>query len=162
MANTYTQIHIQTVFSVQDRICIIRKTWKNELFQYITGIIQNHGHKVLAINGMPDHVHVFFGMRPTQSLSDLMQDVKGDSSKWINKKGFVNGKFSWQEGFGGFSYSKSHVDNVIDYIKNQEIHHHKKLLLRNIWSFLKNLRFLMMKDIFSNQLNMVVRYELCH
>ena len=80
MANTYTQIHIQAVFSVQNRSCLLNKAWKNEVFQYITGIIQNHGHKVLAINGMPDHVHVFFGMRPTQSLSDLMQDIKGDSS----------------------------------------------------------------------------------
>ena len=137
MANTYTQIHIQAVFSVTDRHCIIRKTWKNELYQYITGIIQNHGHKGLAINGMPDHLHVFFGMRPTQSLSDLMQDVKGDSSKWINKKGFVQGRFSWQEGFGGFSYSKSHVDNVIDYIKNQEIHHHKKSFIEEYLEFLE-------------------------
>jgi putative transposase len=129
MANTYTQIHIQTVFTVQDRNCIIRKPWKNELFQYITGIIQNHGHKVLAINGMPDHVHIFFGMRPTQSLSDLMQDV--------NNKGFVKGHFSWQEGFGGFSYSKSHVDNVIDYIKAQEIHHHKKTFIEVYLEFLE-------------------------
>ena len=120
MANTYTQIHIQAVFSVQDRNCIISKLWKIELYKYITGIIQNHKHKVLAINGMPDHIHVFFGMSPTQSLSVLMQDIKGDSSKWINKKGFVKGRFSWQEGYGAFSYGKSNVDNVIDYIKNQE------------------------------------------
>ena len=94
MANTYTQIHIHSVFSVQDRDCIIRRSWKNELFQYITGIIQNHGHKVLSINGMPDHIHVLFGMRPTQSLADLMQDIKGDSTKWINHKAFVKGRFS--------------------------------------------------------------------
>jgi REP-associated tyrosine transposase len=137
MANTYTKIHIQTVFTVQNGRCIIRKTWENELFQYITGIIQNHGHKVLAINGMPDHLHVFFGMRPTQSLSDLMQDVKGDSSKWINKKRFVAGRFSWQEGFGGFSYSKSHIDNVIDYIKDQKIHHRQKSFLEEYLEFLE-------------------------
>jgi len=95
MANTYTQIHIQAVFSVQNRDCIIKKEWETELYKYITGIIQNHSHKILAINGMPDHVHVFFGIRPTQSLSDLMQDIKGDSSKWINQKGFINGRFSW-------------------------------------------------------------------
>jgi REP element-mobilizing transposase RayT len=83
MANTYTQIHIQTVFTVQDGSCTIRKAWESELYKYITGIIQNQGHKVLAINGMPDHLHVFFGMRPTQSLSDLMQDIKGDSSKCL-------------------------------------------------------------------------------
>ena len=91
MANTNTQIHIQAVFSVQSRDCIIQKAWKTELYKYMTGIIQNHDHKLLAINGMPDHVHVFFGMRPTQSLSDLMQDIKGDWSKWINQKGFING-----------------------------------------------------------------------
>jgi len=126
MANTYTQIHIQAVFAVQNRDCIIGKAWREELYRYITGIIQNHQHKVLAINGMPDHVHVFFGFRPTQSLADLMQDIKGDSSKWINTKGLVKGKFSWQEGYGAFSYSKSHVEQVIHYIRNQEEHHRKK------------------------------------
>ncbi len=137
MANTYTQIHIQAVFSVQDRSCILRKAWKNELYKYITGIIQNHGHKVLAINGMPDHIHVFFGMRPNQSLSDLIQVVKGDSSKWINQKGFIKGRFSWQEGFGGFSYSKSHVDHVIDYIKDQENHHRRKSFIEEYLEFLE-------------------------
>lgn len=136
MANTYTQIHIQSVFSIQDRYCIIQKTWKDELYQYITGIIQNHGHKVLAINGMPDHIHILFGMRPTQSLSDLMQDIKGDSSKWINKKEFIKGRFSWQEGFGAFSYGKSQVNNVIDYIKNQEIHHRRKSFTEEYLEFL--------------------------
>jgi putative transposase len=137
MANTYTQIHIQVVFSVRDRDCIIKRFWKNELYQYITGIIQNHDHKVLAINGMPDHIHILFGMRPTQSLSDLMQDVKGDSSKWINKRGFVPGRFSWQEGFGGFSYGKSQIDNIIDYIKQQEIHHRRKSFIKEYIEFLE-------------------------
>jgi REP element-mobilizing transposase RayT len=137
MANTYTQIHIQTVFTVSNRDCIIKKTWKNELYQYITGIIQNHGHKVLAINGIPDHIHILFGMMPTQSLSDLMQDVKGDSSKWINQKGFIQSRFSWQEGFGGFSYGKSQIDYVIDYIKNQEIHHRKKTFIEEYLEFLE-------------------------
>ncbi len=126
MANTYTQIHIQAVFAVRNRDCIIHKDWKDELYKYMTGIIQNHHHKVLAINGMPDHVHIFFGMRPTQSLSELMQDVKGDSSKWINSRGFVKGKFSWQEGYGAFSYGMSQLNNVIQYIENQEAHHKKK------------------------------------
>ncbi len=85
---------------------------------------------------MPDHVHLFFGMRPTQSLADLMQDVKGDSSKWINQKRFVLGHFSWQEGYGAFSYSKSHVDHVIDYIKDQEIHHRKKSFIEEYLEFL--------------------------
>ena len=126
MANTYTQIHIQAVFTVRNRQCLIDKEWKDELYKYITGIIQNHSHKVLQINGMPDHIHILFGMRTTQSISDLMKYVKQDSSKWINKKGFVNEKFSWQAGFGAFSYSKSQVPKVINYIKNQENHHKKK------------------------------------
>ena len=103
----------------------------------MSGIISNHGHKVLAINGMPDHVHVFFGMRPTQSLSDVMQDLKGDSSKWINQKGFVIGRFSWQEGYGAFSYSKSHVNAVIEYVKNQEEHHRNKTFIEEYHEFLK-------------------------
>jgi len=137
MANTYTQVHIQAVFSVQNRDCVIRKTWKIELYKYISGIILNHGHKLLAINGMPDHVHVFFGMRPTQTLSDLIQDIKGDSSKWINESRFMPGHFSWQEGFGAFSYSKSHVDNVIDYIKNQDNHHKTRTFIDEYKEFLK-------------------------
>lgn len=137
MANTYTQIHIHAVFAVQDRFCVINKSWKDELFRYITGIIQNNRHKELAINGGPDHVHILFGMRPTQSLSGLMQDVKGDSSKWINLKRFVNGHFSWQEGFGAFSYSRSQVDDVIDYIKKQEEHHRRISFIEEYQNFLK-------------------------
>lgn len=94
MSNTYTQIHIHAVFTVQNRNSIILKSWEERLYQYITGIIQNHKHKLLCINGMPDHIHVLFGMRPTQSISELMQDIKGDSSKWINENKLVIGKFS--------------------------------------------------------------------
>ena len=125
MANTYTQIHIQVVFAVQNRESLIKDLWKDDLYKYITGIIQNNNHKVLQINGVADHIHILFGMRPTQSLSDLMKQVKQDSSKWINKQGLVNGKFSWQSGFGAFSYSKSEVPKIIRYIKNQEEHHRK-------------------------------------
>jgi putative transposase len=125
MANTYTQLHIQAVIAVQHRACVIQAEWEDELYKYITGIIKNHGHKLLAINGMPDQVHIFFGLRPSQSISDLMQDIKADSSKWINQKGFVKSKFSWQAGYGAFSYSKSHVNNVIEYINNQKMHHRK-------------------------------------
>lgn len=137
MANTYTQIHIQAVFAVQNRDCIIGKQWKDELYKYITGIIQNHNHKLLAINGMPDHLHIFFGMRPTQSIADLMQQVKGDSSKWINEKKFIRSKFSWQEGYGAFSYSKSQVHQVIQYIQEQENHHKKKTFIEEYKEFLK-------------------------
>jgi putative transposase len=128
MANTYTQIHLQLVFCVQNRECLIHVKWKEELYRYMTGIIQNSGHKVLQINGMPDHVHILIGMRPTEALSGLMKKLKGDSSEWINDKGFVSGKFRWQEGFGAFSYSKSDLPNVIRYIQNQEQHHAKKTL----------------------------------
>ncbi len=137
MPNTYTQIHIQTVFTVQNRASVIGDRWKEELYRYITGIVQNNGHKVLAINGMPDHVHLFFGMRPKQSLSELMQAVKGDSSKWINSKGFVRGRFAWQEGYGGFSYSKSQVPKVIQYIRNQEEHHRKRTFIEEYHDLLE-------------------------
>ena len=137
MANTYTQIHIQAVFSVRNRDSLIPKSWKDELYKYITGIIQNNKHKLLAVNGMPDHIQVLFGLRPTQSLSDLMQDVKGSSSKWINGKKFVNGKFSWQEGYGAFSYSKMELTNIIRYINHQQEHHTRKTFLAEYLDLLK-------------------------
>ena len=126
MANTYTQIHLQFVFAVKHRDGLIISSFKEELYQYISGIIKHHNHKLIAINGMTDHIHIFIGMRPTQSNSDLMQDIKGSSSRWINEKRFLKVKFEWQEGYGAFSYSKSHVSNVIKYIKNQEEHHKKE------------------------------------
>ena len=137
MANTYTQIHIQAIFAVQNRQCLIQKEWKDELYKYITGIIQNYDHKLLQINGMSDHIHIFFGMRPKQSLSDLMKIVKGESSEWINNKKFLPDHFSWQAGFGGFSYAKSQVPEVIRYIQNQEDHHKKKTFIEEYFDFLK-------------------------
>jgi REP element-mobilizing transposase RayT len=136
MANTYTQVHIQTVFSVQNRDCIILSNWKHELYKYIAGIIQNNRHKLIAINGMPDHIHILFGLRPTQSLSDLMQDIKGSSSKWINEKGFVRHKFGWQEGYGAFSYAKKDLPNIINYIHLQYVHHTRKSFLEEYLEFL--------------------------
>jgi putative transposase len=126
MANTYTQIHIQAVFSVQNRDCIINDIWREELYKYITGIVQSNKHKLLAINGMPDHVHILFGLRPFQALSDLMQDIKGGSSRWINERKFIKSKFSWQEGYGAFSYGKYELPNVFRYIDCQPQHHQKK------------------------------------
>ena len=123
MANTYTKIYIQTVFAVQNRISLINSEWKEELFKYITGIIQNNKHKLIVINDTADHLHIFLVLKPHQSLSDLMQDVKGDSSKWIHEKGFIKGLFEWQAGFGAFSYSFSQIDTLVKYIKNQEQHH---------------------------------------
>ena len=129
MANTYTQLHIQLVFAVKYRAAVIQKEWKGRLHQYITGIIQHNNHKMLQINGMPDHIHIFIGMRPDQSISALVQNVKSESSKWIKENKFCASVFAWQEGFGAFSYSKSHVGNVIRYIQNQEIHHKKETFL---------------------------------
>jgi REP element-mobilizing transposase RayT len=127
---------VQFVFAVKYRNGLIIPSLKEELYQYISGIIKHHNHKLLAINGMPDHVHIFIGMRPTQSISDLMQDIKGSSSKWINEKKFLKVKFEWQEGYGAFSYSKSQVDNVINYIKNQEQHHKKESFRDEYLNFL--------------------------
>ena len=126
MANTYTQIHLHITFAVQNRQSLIHKKWKEELYKFMTGIIQNNGHKLLQINGMPDHIHILIGFRPTQALSDLMRILKGESSEWINNMNFINGHFSWQSGYGAFSYSKSQVPTIINYIKNQEEHHKKK------------------------------------
>ena len=140
MANTYTQIYIQTVFTVQNQISLIKPQWQDELYKYMTGIVQNNGHKLIAINGMPDHMHLFIGMKPNQSLSDLMQDVKGSSSKWIHEKGYVNGKFEWQPGFGGFSYSISQIDAVVKYINNQKVHHQKKTFIQEYLEFLEKFK----------------------
>ncbi|MDN3678230.1 IS200/IS605 family transposase [Flavobacterium paronense] len=137
MANTYTQIHIQFVLVVKYRKGLLHSSFKDELYQYITGIIKYHNHKVLAINGVADHIHILIGMRPTQSISDLLQDVKRSSSKWINEKKFLKVKFEWQEGYGAFSYSKSDLNNVIKYIRNQEQHHAVKTFREEYLEFLK-------------------------
>lgn len=138
MANTFTQIHIHVVFAVQNRISLIDKSWKERLYKYMIATIQNHGHKILAIGGMPDHIHILFGFRPTQALSDLVQEVKRDSSSWINKKKFVRGRFQWQEGYGAFSYSKSHISQVISYIEAQENHHKKKSFIEEYNNILRD------------------------
>jgi REP element-mobilizing transposase RayT len=123
MGNTYTQIHLQLIFAVKYRLALIDNIWKDELFKYISGIVQNQKHKLMIINGVNSHIHILIGFRPHQSLADLMQDIKGASSKWINEHKLTNVKFSWQEGYGAFSYSHSHLPRVINYIKNQEKHH---------------------------------------
>ena len=129
MANTYTQIHIHCVFAPKFRQALIEPTWKNRLHQYIAGIVQNHHHKMLCINSMPDHLNMFFGMRPDQSLSELMRIVKGESSEWINKEKLTTSIFRWQEGYGAFSYPKSQITAVCNYIEEQEEHHKKKTFL---------------------------------
>jgi len=126
MANTYTQIYIQVVFAVEGRQNLIVQQHNDELQKYITGIVTGQRHKLIAINNMPDHLHLLVGLRPDQSLSDLVRDVKAGSSKFINEKRWMIGRFAWQEGFGAFSYSRSQLDTVIGYIQNQQKHHAKK------------------------------------
>jgi len=126
LANTYTQIYIHVVFAVQERACLIRSEWREELFKYIAGILKNQGINLIAIGGVEDHIHILFGLIPKIALSDLVRDIKANSSKFINEKGFVRGKFYWQEGFGAFSYSRSQIDAVAKYVLNQEKHHADK------------------------------------
>lgn len=126
MANSFSQIYIQIVFAVEHRDSLISSDWEAELYKYITGIVQNKGQKMLAINGMPDHIHIFIGMKPSCCLPDLVRDVKKYSNDFIKEKNFVNSKFNWQEGFGAFSYSHSAIDSVINYVMNQKEHHKKQ------------------------------------
>ncbi len=123
MANTFSQIHIQAVFAVDGRLRLIARNHKEELQKYITGIIQGEGQKLLAVNCMPDHTHIFFGLRPQKAIADLLRVVKAESSRFITEKRWTRGKFAWQEGYGAFSYCRSEVDTIVRYVMNQEEHH---------------------------------------
>ncbi|RZK59520.1 MAG: IS200/IS605 family transposase [Pedobacter sp.] len=125
MANTYSQIYIQIVFAVQNRGALIDYSWEDELYKYITGIVQNKEQKLIAINGMPDHIHILIGMKPTCNLSDLVREIKKSSNTFINEQKISKFSFKWQEGFGAFSYSHSQLGNVISYIQNQKQDHKK-------------------------------------
>ncbi len=138
MANTYTQLYIHFVFAVKYRAALLNNQWDERLRLYITATTQNNGHKILAINNMPDHLHMFIGLNPTQSLSELMRLVKGDSSEWINKEKLTPAKFQWQEGYGAFSHSKSQIDKVVKYILNQQEHHKKESFLDEYRQLLTN------------------------
>lgn len=137
MADTYSQIYIQIIFSVQNRKALIHESFETELYKYITGIIQNKGQKLIAINGMPDHIHIFIGMKPNCCLSDLVREIKKSSNSFINEKQFTKIPFYWQEGFGAFSYSFSHIDTVVNYIKNQKSHHQTKSFKEEYLEFLE-------------------------
>ncbi len=137
MAGTFSQIYIQVVFAVKGRENLIGKSWKDELHKYIAGIIKGKSQKSIIVNGMPDHIHALIGLRPSVAISDLARDIKNNSSNFINKMKFVKGKFSWQEGYGAFSYSHSQIDNVYRYIMNQEEHHRKKTFREEYLDFLK-------------------------
>ncbi len=123
MAGTYFQLHIQLVFAVAGRTKLIPAQHQETLNKYIAGIITNKGQKVLAVNGMPDHLHILIGLRPDMALADLVRDIKANSSRFISEQGWVMGKFAWQRGYGAFSYSASHLDRVVHYIHAQQAHH---------------------------------------
>lgn len=127
MANTYTQLHIQFVFAVKYRAALIQKEWKEKLHQYLTGIFQAGDHKMLQLNSMPDHIHILIGMHPAQSISSLVQNVKTESSKWIKDRKFCAAPFAWQEGYGAFSYSKTHVPDVSVTFRTRKFIIRKKL-----------------------------------
>ncbi len=126
MANTYTQLYIQFVFSVKGKENLIKERFRDEMEKVMCGIVTNHKCKTYAIYCNPDHTHIFVGMHPAVSPSKLMEQVKSGSSKWLNEKQYLSTKFAWQEGFGAFTYSKSHIDNVVRYILNQPEHHKKR------------------------------------
>ncbi len=137
MAGTYSQIYIQIVFAVQGRQNLLAKEWRQEIFKYMSGIIKNKGQKAIIVNGVDDHVHAFVGLKPAMALSDLVRDVKNNSSNFINDNHWVKGKFNWQEGYGAFSYSHSQVEDVYNYILNQEHHHAKQTFQEEYINFLK-------------------------
>ena len=135
--STFSQIYIQVVFAVKNRDALIATSWEERLYQYITGIVQNKGQKMLAINGMPDHIHFLIGMKPSCCLSDLVREVKKASNEMINENKLSKFKFNWQEGYGAFSYSHSHIDNVAKYVMNQKEHHKKISFKEEYIDFLK-------------------------
>jgi len=135
--STFSQIYTQAVFAVKGRASLINQLWEEELYKYITGIIRNKGQKMLAINGMPDHIHFLIGMKPSCCLADLVREIKKSSNEFIKENKFTSHKFQWQEGYGAFSYSHSHLDNVIKYILNQKKHHRKKTFKEEYIEFLR-------------------------
>lgn len=126
MANTFSQIYLQFVFAVQNRKSLVPRDHKEELHKYMTGLVQNRKAKMIAVHCMPDHTHLFVGFKPSVLISDFIKEIKVESNEFINQKGWVKGTFKWQQGYGVFSYSHSHIDRVAKYVLNQEQHHKKK------------------------------------
>jgi len=137
MSGSYSQLYIQIVFAVKGRENLIAKPWEDDLHKYIAGIIKAKEQKSIIVNGMPDHIHAFIGLKPTMAISDLVRDIKNNSSKFVNEKKLVKGKFSWQEGYGAFSYSHSQIEQVYQYIMNQKEHHRVKTFREEYIDFLK-------------------------
>ena len=119
----YSQLYIQLVFAVKYRQTLFNKTQRTKVFQYVSGIVENLGHKSIIVGGYSDHIHIFLGLKPSISISDTVGKIKKSSSKFIDEQDWYMGKFQWQDGYGAFSYSKSQVENVFNYIKRQEEHH---------------------------------------
>jgi len=137
MANTYTQLYAQIIFSPEGRQNLIHEHFKNDVYKYISGIIKNKNQKLMIINGMPDHIHIFIGFSPEIALSELVRDIKSSTTNYINEQKLIAGKFSWQSGFGAFTYSKSQVTKVVSYIQRQEEHHKKKSFKEEYLELLK-------------------------
>ncbi len=136
MPGTFSQLYIHIVFAVKGRESLIHSTWEEELYKYITGIVQNKEQKMLAINGMPDHLHFLIGMKPSCCLSDLVREIKKSSNEFIKDKKLCENNFHWQEGYGAFSYSHSNLDSVIAYIMKQKEHHKKQTFKEEYIAFL--------------------------
>jgi REP-associated tyrosine transposase len=137
MADTFSQLYIHIIFAVKGRQNLISKRWKEDLNKYIAGIIKGKDQKPIIVNGMSDHIHAFIGLKPSMAISDLVRDIKNNSTNFINKNKLVKGKFSWQAGYGAFSYSHSHIGSVYNYIKNQEAHHRKRTFKEEYLELLK-------------------------
>ena len=138
MADVFSQIYIQTVFAVKNRKALIRPEWENELYKYTTGIVQERGNKLLAIGGMPDHIHILIGLKPAESLSDLVREIKKATNTYIKEQRFSKFAFDWQAGYGAFSYSRSHIDAVCKYILNQKEHHRHRSFQEEFFKILKD------------------------
>ena len=157
MANTYTQCYFHLVFAVKNRDALIKKAWKDELGKYITGIVQNHRHKMLAIGSMPDHLHILIGYNLNQMIPDLVEEIKTSSNSWIKGKRLSKFKFEWQKGYGAFTHSYAQIDTVVKYILSQEEHHKTKpfkeeylgMLLENNIEFKEEYLFEFFSDIYN-------------
>ncbi|MBC7937375.1 MAG: IS200/IS605 family transposase [Rhizobacter sp.] len=137
MPGTFSQLYIQVVFAVKGRENLVASKWKEELNKYIAGVIKGKGQKPIIVNGMPDHIHAFIGLKPAMCISDLVRDIKNNSSNFINDNHLSNRKFCWQEGYGAFSYAHSQLDRVYKYILNQEEHHRRKTFKKEYVDLLK-------------------------
>ncbi len=137
MAGTFSQIYIQYVFAVKNRVALLQKPWREEVFKYIAGTIRAKNQKSIIVNGVENHIHIFVGLKPNMCIADLARDIKNNSSKFINEQKFLKTKFAWQEGYGAFSYAHSQIENVYQYIANQEEHHKKNTFREEYIDFLQ-------------------------